>query len=150
MQAQPGAAGFQFLFAGLPEGVEYYVEAGALRSRHFNIHVVDMPAVKQIHVTYRYPSWTGLATAADNRGGDLRAVEGTQAELEIQMDRPLRDGMLLLDNDRQIQLNAAPGNVYRGTIDMEKGTGTVSHCPPWTKTNPSVFFRGLLHRRRQG
>ncbi len=77
MQPQPGGSGFQFLFAGLPEEVEYYVEAGPLRSRHFNIRVVDLPAVKQIRVTYRYPSWTGLHSTVDEHGGDLRAVEGT-------------------------------------------------------------------------
>ena len=31
---------------GLPESVEYYVEAGPLRSRHFNIRVLDLPGCK--------------------------------------------------------------------------------------------------------
>ena len=31
------AGGYQFLFAGLPENVEYYVTAGAMTSKHFNI-----------------------------------------------------------------------------------------------------------------
>jgi len=61
MQPEAGASGFQFVFAGLPEGVEYYVEAGALRSRHFNLRVVDLPTVKQISVTYHYPPWTAFA-----------------------------------------------------------------------------------------
>jgi len=61
MQPQPdaaaiaGAANFQFLFAGLPEDVEYYVMAGPLSSRHFKVRVVDLPAVKQMKVTYHYP-----------------------------------------------------------------------------------------------
>src|SRR5208282_5530995 len=33
------AGGYQFLFAGLPENVEYYVAAGAMTSKHFNIRV---------------------------------------------------------------------------------------------------------------
>ena len=33
------AGGYEFLFAGLPENVEYYVTAGAMTSKHFNIHV---------------------------------------------------------------------------------------------------------------
>ncbi len=71
MQPQPGGSGFQFLFAGLPEAVEYYVEAGPIRSRHYKIRVVDLPGVKQIRVTYRYPSWTGLRSTVDEHGGDL-------------------------------------------------------------------------------
>src|SRR5580658_6538847 len=56
---RPEAAGsfagaYQFLLAGLPENVEYYVTAGAMTSKHFNIRVTDLPAVKQIRVTYHY------------------------------------------------------------------------------------------------
>ncbi|MGH9591965.1 MAG: hypothetical protein ACRD5L_02660, partial [Bryobacteraceae bacterium] len=55
MRPQAGVTGFQFVFAGLPESVEYYVEAGPLRSKHFNIRVLDLPSVKNVRVTYRYP-----------------------------------------------------------------------------------------------
>jgi hypothetical protein len=122
MQPQPGGSGFQFLFAGLPEGVEYYVEAGPIRSRHFKIRVVDLPSVKQIRVTYRYPSWTGMHSSVDEHGGDLRAVEGTTADLEVLTDRPLRNGVLVLDDGRQVQLSAeatAP-NHYTGSLTMAK------------------------------
>jgi hypothetical protein len=120
MQPQPGAPGFQFLFAGLPEGVSYYVEAGSVRSRHFNIQVVDMPSVKKIRVTYHFPAWTGLENVVEERGGDLRAVEGTDADLEILMDRPLRDGVLVLDNAQQTRLSGGEGNLYKGTVRMER------------------------------
>ena len=120
MQPQSGASGFQFLFAGLPDNVEYYVEAGALRSRHFHLRVVDLPGIKQIRVTYRHPSWTGLQNAVEEHGGDLRAVEGTDADLEVQTDRPLPNGILVLDNERQIRLAGGQGNLYKGTIHMDK------------------------------
>ncbi len=41
MQRQPAGNGFQFLFAGLPESVDYYIEAGPFRSRNFKLRVVD-------------------------------------------------------------------------------------------------------------
>ena len=119
MQPQPGASSFQFLFAGLPEGVEYYVEAGPLRSRHFHISVTDVPAVKQIRVTYRFPAWTGMPPSVEDHGGDLHAIEGTEANLEILMDRPLQNGVLVLDDDRQIPLSGE-GNSYTGTIRLDK------------------------------
>jgi hypothetical protein len=120
MHPQSGASGFQFVFAGIPESVEYYVEAGPLRSRHFKIRVLDLPGVKNVRVTYRYPEWTRMQNVVEERGGDLRAVEGTQADLEVQTDRPLRDGVLVLDNDQQIRLSGGEGNVYKGTIRIEK------------------------------
>lgn len=120
MQPQPNGSGFQFVFAGLPEGVEYYVEAGAVRSRDFKLRVVDLPSVKQIRVTYHYPPWTGMQNVVDEHGGDLHAVEGTDADLEVLTDRPLRDGVLVLDNGQQLHLNGGDGNHYTGTIKMAK------------------------------
>src|SRR5216684_2752548 len=120
MRPQAGGSGFQFVFAGLPESVEYYVEAGPLRSRHFNIHVLDLPGVKNVRVTYRYPDWTHLQNVTEERGGDLRAVEGTQADLEVETDKPMRDGILVLDDEKQIRLSGGEGNKYKGTVRMEK------------------------------
>ena len=114
------AGGYQFLFAGLPENVEYYVTAGALTSKHFNIRVTDLPAVKQIRVTYHYPAWTGMPAEIEERGGDLRAVTGTEAELEVSTDRPLPGGQIQLDNGQKIQLTGGPNNVYRGTVKMDQ------------------------------
>ena len=63
MQAAPDAGGgatYQFVFAGLPENVEYYVAAGPLVSPHYKVRVVDLPSVKEMQVTYHYPAWTGM------------------------------------------------------------------------------------------
>ncbi len=119
------AGGYQFLFASLPENVEYYVTAGAMTSKHFNIRVTNLPEVKQIRVTYHYPAWTGMPSEIEERGGDLRAVTGTQAELEVSTDRPLQGGQLQLDNGQRIQLvdikpAGGQNNVYRGTVKMDQ------------------------------
>jgi hypothetical protein len=120
MQPQEGHQGFQFLFAGLPESVEYYIEAGPVRSKHFNFRVVDLPAVKQIQVTYHYPKWTGLHLVSEEHGGDLRAIEGTDAELTVVMDAPLKGGVLVMDNGQPLHLKGGEGNRYQGTIHMDK------------------------------
>jgi hypothetical protein len=120
MQPQEGRQGFQFMFAGLPESVEYYVEAGPVRSKHFNFRVVDLPAVKQIQVTYHYPKWTGLQQVSEEHSGDLRALEGTDAELTVMMDAPLKDGVLVMDNGQPLHLTGGEGNRYHGTIHMDK------------------------------
>ena len=122
MQPEPNAdhSHFQFLLTGLPEDVEYYVQAGPVTSQHYKVRVVDLPSVKQIQVTYHYPKWTGMKEVLDEHGGDLRAIEGTEAELGIVMDRPLRDGVLVLDDGQQLHLAAGQGNLYKGTIHMAK------------------------------
>ncbi len=118
-QAGSFAGGYQFLFAGLPENVEYYVTAGAMTSKHYNIRVTDLPAVKQIRVTYHYPSWTGMPAEMEERGGDLRAVAGTEAELDVTTDRPLQGGQIQLDG-QPIQLTGGSNNTYHGKIKMDR------------------------------
>jgi hypothetical protein len=119
MQAQPQTSAFQFLFAGVPEEAEYYVEAGSVRSRHFHLRVVDVPVVKQIRVTYHYPAWMNRADTVEENGGDLRGVEGTEAELLVATDLPLRNGVLALDDGRQLPLSAVKDTLYRGLVKLE-------------------------------
>ena len=120
MQPAANATGFQFLFASLPEDVEYYVAAGPLATPHFKLRVVDMPAVKAIHVTYRYPAWTGLKPVTDTTGGDLRAIEGTVADLDIQTDKPLSDGLVIQDDGSPLKLEGGAGNSYHTSLKMLK------------------------------
>ena len=121
MQQRPATPGFQFLFAGIPEDVEYYVESGSIQTPHFRLRVADIPTVKQIRVTYHHPDWMHLADTVEEHGGDLRAVEGTEAQLEVVTDRPLTNGLLSLDDGRQIALSTAgSGNVYRAALAIEK------------------------------
>jgi hypothetical protein len=123
MQAQPDAGGaglYQFVFAGLPENVEYYVAAGPLISSHYKVRVVDLPQVKDIHVTYHYPQWTGMKPSTEEHTGDLRAIEGTEAQIEVEMDHPLKDGQLVMDGGEAIHLTGGDGNRYRGAISMQK------------------------------
>ncbi|AXC10272.1 hypothetical protein ACPOL_0917 [Acidisarcina polymorpha] len=123
MQTQPdagGAAAYQFVFTGLPENVEYYVAAGPLTSPHYKVRVVDLPSVKEIQVTYHYPQWTGMKPVSEEHTGDLRAIEGTDAKIQVEMDHALKDGQLTLDNGQAIYLTGGNGNKYQGSIHMEK------------------------------
>ena len=115
-----GPASFQFVFAGLPEDVEYYVAAGPLVSSHHTIRVLDLPSVKAIHVTYHYPAWTGLSPVSEDHAGDLRAIEGTDATLHIEMDRPVEGAQLALNSGSPVGLTGMNGNVYTATLHMDR------------------------------
>lgn len=106
MQVENGGAGFGFTFVGLAEDVDYYVEAGGIRSSSFKLHTVDLPGVKNIAVTYNYPSWSGMPPNTENPGGDLRAVEGTVAHLEIETDRPMSGGQIVFEEGSPVKLDA--------------------------------------------
>ena len=104
MSPQSGSGAFEFLFAGVPEAFDYYAEAGGVRSKQYRMNVVDLPAVKKLRVTYHYPGWTGLKDTVEDPGGDLRAVQGTEAEVKVETDQPLSNGALLLDDGSKFEL----------------------------------------------
>jgi len=119
MSRHENEAGFQFLFTGLAEPVEYYVEAGGIKSRHFKLNVLELPAVKRVRVTYHYPAWTGLKDAVQEQSGDLTAVQGTEAEVAIEFDRPLKDGVLALDSNA-LQFQRGQGNWVTARVPIQK------------------------------
>jgi hypothetical protein len=120
MRTESGGSSYQFLIAGVPESLEYYVEAGGVRSPHYNLKVVDLPAVKRIRVTYHFPGWSGMKDAVEDPGGDLRAVEGTTADVAVQTDRPLANGALLLDDGSKIALRSGPEGMLVASVPINK------------------------------
>jgi hypothetical protein len=124
MQPQPSGSAFEFLFAGLPEAVDYYVQAGPLKSPEYTLKVMDLPTVRNIRVTFKYPAWSGLAEEVVEHGGDLRAVTGTEALLDLATDQPLKDGKLVVGFEGQPEaemLVAESGkNRYNAALKIEK------------------------------
>ena len=148
MRTEPGGSAYQFLIAGVPESLEYYVEAGGVRSPSYKLNVVDLPAVKKIRVTYHFPAWTGMKDAVEDPGGDLRAVEGTTAEVAITTDRPLTTGALLLDDGTKLPLRTgADGTADRERADPEGRP--VSHRRGRKRRRRAPHQR-LLHRGAEG
>ena len=106
MRRQQEGSGYEFLFASLREPLRYYVTAGGVRSDEFAIDVVSMPVIKNLKLTYHYPSWTGMKDVIEDPGGDINAVQGAEIEVEIETDKPLADGMIQLDDGRASAMTA--------------------------------------------
>src|SRR5205823_806324 len=100
--------------------LEYYVEAGGVRSPSYKLNVVDLPNVKNIRVTYHFPAWLGVKEMVEDPGGDLRAVEGTSAEVAIRTDRPLATGTILLDDGTKIPLRNGADGLLMASVPINK------------------------------
>jgi hypothetical protein len=120
MQAQSSGNGYQFLFAGLSDSMEYWVQAGGTRSKHYTLGVKDLPVVKRVRVAIHFPAGIGLKDAVEDPGGDIRAVEGSKAEISVLTDKPLDHGVLVLENGSKLALAAAGDNWLKATLPISK------------------------------
>ncbi len=92
-------AGYEFAFSLVREPLRYYVEAGRLRSREFEVEVVAMPSVENVRLEYEYPAWSGLEPTVQDPGGDIMAVPGTRVTVVLTTDKELRDGLLVVGGE---------------------------------------------------
>lgn len=120
MEPQTSGPGFAFLLVRVPDDLQYYVEAGGLKSETFKLHTIDLPSVKNIKVTYNYPSWTGLTSVTEDPGGDLRAVQGTVAKVEIQTDKPLSNAQVVFEDGKPIDLDSTTNDRTTTNIPIQK------------------------------
>jgi hypothetical protein len=112
--------GYQFFFVGVPEPVEYYIDAGGVRSSTYKINVADLPGVTHVKVRYHFPSWSGMPEQTEDPGGDLRALEGSTADVEITTDRPLANGSIVVNDSDKIELKGSGTTKLTATVPINK------------------------------
>jgi len=109
---------FEFTFFSVRQPLEYYVSAANVRSPTFKVNVVDLPIVENLALTYTFPEWTQRESETHDPGGDVRAIAETQVQLQIQSDRAMTPGELIVD-DQVIPLDI-DGNMATATFTVKQ------------------------------
>ena len=149
MRTEQGGSAYQFLIAGVPESLDYYVEAGGVRSQTFKLNVIDLPAVKKVAVTLHFPAYLGLKDVTEDPGGDLRAVEGTVGEVTVTTDRPLTTGEIVLEDGSKIALSKNANGTLSAKVPIQKD-GMYPRCRGAGSRRRRTVERRLLHRGHEG
>ena len=117
MGPQLDGPGYAFSFSMVREPLRYYVEAGRLRSREFEVDVVAMPTVESIRLEYEFPEWSGLDPLVQDPGGDVLAVKGTRVAVILTTDKKLDDGILVVgDEELRLRDNRAEIEVEEDSV----------------------------------
>ena len=104
MLPRASSSAYEFNFAALSEPLDYYVEAGGVKSKTYKLDVVDLPAVTHVKTTYHLPSATGQPDRVEDPAATCVHESGTVAEVAIQTDRPLQNGVIEMDDGSRIPL----------------------------------------------
>ncbi len=96
IRVPPGAASVRHTLRDIRVSRTYAVRGGDYVSPFYTISVPVPTGITRFRVHYQYPAYTGLQPRSqDGAGGDLEAVAGTEAHLQVTADRPLESLNLL-------------------------------------------------------
>ena len=94
-----GNAAWEFKLFALRGPLHYYVAAGNSRSAEHSVAVADLPRIEHVRLTYDYPGWTGLPRQTEETSRDIRAVAGTNVQLEVFANAPLQSPAIVLEGE---------------------------------------------------
>ena len=103
--------------------LDYYVQAGDLRTEVQRIDVVDRPRVTGISLSIFYPDYTGLAPLTiDENNGSFSAVVGSRVNMKIETNLPIQSAELVFE-DSSRQTMSVEGRTAQTSLRVEKSLG---------------------------
>jgi len=93
---------------GLEQSLRYHVLAGDDRSEYYELRVHRRPRVRKIVQTIRPPDYIE-ADSAEQLGGTVRALAGSNVKLQVHFTQALGQGKLVFDDGHEQQLRLETG-----------------------------------------
>ena len=104
------------------ENVLYRVRAGDAITRKYRLDAVARPHVVAFAKTYTFPEYARLAPkSVSEENGDLAALEGSEVQLSLETNQPVKNGELRVDQGRKqftVPLVAGDGNKLTAKVPM--------------------------------
>ncbi|HVS12781.1 MAG TPA: DUF4175 family protein [Thermoanaerobaculia bacterium] len=111
---------FELILLDLRTSVDYRVEASGVRSPVHTLTVTDIPYVERIDLEIRFPSYTGLAPLVVEDGGDIAALVGSEARLEVTPTIPVAGGWLRLEGRDDVALEPGDDGRWTATLAIDR------------------------------
>ncbi len=150
IEMRPAGDAYELDLPSVDSSFIYHVRAATITSELFEVEALVMPRVEGIDVAYRYPVFTGLLPRVELDGGDIYAPEGTEVTLTVRVDKPVREGALLLATGGRFELSSIGTHELTATFDVVADDSyRVAIIDVDGLTNPldiDYFIRAMLDR----
>ncbi len=119
MVPEMASSQFSFLIFDVREPFDYFVEAAGIRSDTFRVEVSEIASIDSLKITLHFPAYTGMdpVTLDD---GNIRALQGTRAEVRLATDIPVREARLRFESGAEMLLDAESERVWTGSFRIER------------------------------
>ncbi|MHB8864392.1 MAG: DUF4175 family protein [Pirellulaceae bacterium] len=120
--AEPLTSYFSARLENLKYPLEYWAVAGKIESPVYRISIRRPIAIRKFEIDLTPPPYTGLKPTTVP-GGDLEIVEGTRVRFRVELDRPVVEAFLMLDDTGEKPLGMAIADKTL-SLQLPFGTGT--------------------------
>jgi len=107
-----------FQFANIQNDIDYQVQLGRYRSDMYKITARIPPRMEAINLTYHYPEYLGLDDQEVPNSGDITAVEGSEVDIEVEVNKKLQSAALVLASGSRIELEERMDALWAGRIEV--------------------------------
>jgi hypothetical protein len=107
-----------FQFANIQNDIDYQVQLGRHRSDTYKITARIPPRTEAINLTYHYPEYLGLDDQEAPNSGDITAVEGSEVDIEVEVNKKLESAALVLASGTRIELEERMDSLWAGRLEV--------------------------------
>ena len=103
-----------------PGSLDYFVEAGGVRSATYRLNVVDMPYVQKLELEYHFPAYTGLEPRKIEDGGDIAVLRGTEIRVKVVPTMASKGGQVAINEQQPAALMVGADGTLAGRFVADK------------------------------
>ena len=111
---------YEAMLFDLATPLDYFVEAGGVRSSTYTLKVVDLPYVQKLELEYHFPAYTGLAPRKIEDGGDIAVLSGTEVRVRIVPTMTAKGGQVVLHDKASAALAAAADGSFTTSFKADR------------------------------
>ncbi|HVF24234.1 MAG TPA: DUF4175 family protein, partial [Pyrinomonadaceae bacterium] len=121
MEPAKAKTDFRFSIFNIQDSMEYFVESNTVRSEVFKLNVVDLPYVKQLDLSLKFPAFTNLPAKTVEDGGDIAALRGTVATVTAKLSGKVRAARIVFADGKKTEMKQQ-GTDFVGDITVASDT----------------------------
>jgi hypothetical protein len=123
--------GFETVFFGLRQSLDYFVQAAGVRSPVFRLEAAELPFVDRLDLEYVFPAYTGLESRQVEDGGDIAVLRGTTVRLRATSTIATTAGRVVRGAGEAAPLTVNDDGTLTGGFDVgEDGTYRIDLATP--------------------
>lgn len=104
--AEGDSVAFGITLRQVNKSLDYFVEAGRLKTSTEQIDVVDRPRVEDIRLSIFYPEYSKLPpTTLDENNGSFSALVGSRVNVRIEANQPVQSAELVFVDSSRVPLS---------------------------------------------